>query len=634
MRMGHQFRCVCVLSVALSIVQSVVASTEHDGMRAALNLIPADAPVALVVPNLADLSHKIAKLNEEALGSSVPQMADVLGTMKLMGGAIHGVNDAGAFVAYITSIEGLVDDNHASEPPYVVLVPVSDYAAFVGNFGGNADAAMTELTLTGGSQGFAKKVGGYAAISATQELVAGYENPNAVAAIASGVGAVGRQSFSISDVFVVANFKAMAPVIMPKLQELMGMFEEGFEQGLAEEAADPEVMQLGQTIMRLYIDGIRAMVRDTSMAVAGLDITSKGVGMSYTLQLEPESKMGQVITTGGGAARQLARLSNGPYMFASGMDFQGIDVPALLNKVLAKFPEEGEGDGAGGFMSVLKQEIDLGIHTKGMGMAYLLPKADPNNLMPMMGGAGLNAVVVIETADGDGAAYLKKVEKLILDINGLKLGDMDPAGGPDAQPMTMNAKYTPNVMQIDGVQVDSFQVQYQLPPQMMQEMGPMAPMMMMMGGMGYNGYAAANGSCVVMTTTTDAATMKLALASASQQDGGLGVDGPIKRVREMALLNDPTYESYISIPGVMGMGNMFLGMMGQAPVEVPADMPPVAMAKSIKDHGVSIRVYVPIDVIKFGKDLVDRMSPQPPGNGAEPDAAGQGRGQGPPPAPF
>ena len=627
---------VFALSCLWTLVSNGYASADHANVSTALNLIPADAPIAIVVPNLATLSTKIAEFNEDSLDSMIPQLFDVLGTAKLMGGAIHGVDDTGTLVAFITSFEGIDEEGQPSEPPYLVLAPVSDYAAFVGNFGGDPNAPITPITLLGGVAGFAKHVEGHAVISTQQTLVEAYQRPNAIAAIARQAGVVGRECFSKSDTFVVINVDMIEPILTSGLQAMFAELDHAFNEE-NQQPIDPSFQELAEIYLRMYLDGLNALIRDTSMAIAGFDINQEGIGLTLAAQLQPESSLGELITTGGGASTQLAKLPNQPYMCATATDTSGVNVPLLLKKLLDRIPDNDSNK----HIALVKEWIRVGMNLKGMAIAYLVPKQNQDDPMPMTPNGLVHAVSVFETADGNGPDYLATLKNLVKDLDGLEF-DLGPAATDGDEPddvqskMIIKAQYTSNVMQIDGVQVDGYQIQYDFPPEMMEEMQQMGPLAMMMGGFGYNGYAAAKGSHVIMTTTPNAEAMELALTSVSQGDG-LGTDGPIHNVRSVSLLTDPSYEVYVNVPGIMSMGNMFLGMMGLEPIDADPNLPPVALAKRIKEHGVAGRLFVPIDVIRFGKDVFDQMNAM---NGSDHDGqefeepADQPDRVGPPPAPF
>ena len=144
-----QRRTTTVLAGLLTTVL-FAQNTRADALESALNMIPADAPVAMVVPSLSGLSLKAATLNEQSMGSAVIHMANLLGTIKQMAGVQEGVNNDGPLVVVATDAAALGKNGRADQPPMVVAIPVSDYGAFVGQLGGNGDEAVTPLTLGGG----------------------------------------------------------------------------------------------------------------------------------------------------------------------------------------------------------------------------------------------------------------------------------------------------------------------------------------------------------------------------------------------------------------------------------------------------------------------------------------------------
>ncbi len=641
-----------LLALVYLLASVTPAWSQEAALPSALGLVPDGAPVALIVPSLSSLSQKIAKLNEESLDSAIPQMADVLSIMKLMAGAMAGVDDSGSLVATILSIDGLDGDDPDKQPPAVVLVPVSNYGAFVGNYGGNADEPITTLLTPQGSTYFARKIGQHAVMGQNQEDVNSYQPAVAPQVLAQAAGAVGREYLSLSDVAVIVNIEAIEPIIRPKLEkELEKMFAQ-LDQELANDSEAEAFQGLIKAVASIYGDTAHALLRDTSVVVAGLDLTDSGVGMSYTAQFKPGSPTARIFTNGGAASEQLARLHDQPYWLASAMDLRGISVQLLVDAVQAKLPQADPAGAADPVTEMFTQAMDLFARTKGIATAYTLP-AQPG--MMGMGGGFMNGVAVYETTDGQAYTesvrrYFESLQGMMEMVNGLNDAGVDQ---PDQHlnPMakqggqfSVDVQYTPNAMMIDGLQVDEYQIQYQIPPEMTEDMGPAGPMaMIMMGGTGQSGYIAAKGNLVVMTTTRDAQVMRQALASTNAKTG-LGLDGPIDRVRRGGLPADASAEFYLSIPGLMDGVNMFMMMFGQQPMQVPADLPPIGWGASIQDHGVVSRLYIPIEVVRFCKDVADRammMGADAPPNGHDDQPWGpDGQGddgfdrQGPPPAPH
>lgn len=599
----------------------------------ALNMVPVDAPIAIVVPSLSTLNDKAAQLNQQALGSSVPPLNDLLGTIKGMLGIPNGLNDDGSLILMVTDAQALNQDGpEPVDPPAIMLIPVTDYAQFVAQLGGNADEAVTRIrpmAPVGDEGAFIKKLANYAVIGPTHDQVAAFQPAQSAREIILRAGKAGSRCLSTSDAVILVNVESLEPVIRPQIQIAL-------DQATQELQQMPEMSEalkrFTQAAVSIYGDSAIALLRDTTSVVVGLDLTPQGVGLSYTAQFKEGSHLAQIFSTGAGVTDQLSTLSNQDYWLASAMNFSGVHLDTLTKDLMARF--SGEEDNP---MSDLIQHVaTLLQQTKGMATIYTLP-----DQFPMMGGSLINGILVYETKDAK--AYTQSIRDYF-DTMQVFLDQISPAhlvdpNGPNGQP-NLNAPppevkvtYTPDALQIDGASVDEYQIQYQLPPEVMQQMGPM---FMMMGGTGQQGYIASKGPYVVMTTSRDPLMIKKALAAIGQPNG-LDSNIPLTKVRLAGLPSNTVMEGYLNLSGIVKAVNMFIAMMGQPPLEVPQNLQPIAMAASVENHGIMARWYVPTEVIKFCKDAVDQATAkfggQDGGPAGGPPPGGPQR-QGPPPAPF
>jgi len=642
---GRRYRSALAFILVATLVSRAWAGLAK--LPAVISLIPSEAPIAVVIPSLSGLSNAIAKLNQEALDSSVPEMADVLGTFKMFAGITRGLNDNGAFLLVVTQAEGLEEAMNSEEPPLVILLPVSDYAAYVTSFGGNPNEPITQLNLPGNSPGFAKSMGGYVVIGPTKEGVESFHPGQDDNHWAKAVGKIGVRCLSSSEAAVIINVQAMEPVFRPKIQTGLDQIKKEILRDLPNQ--EPAGIAAVQAMVSVYGDTANALLRDTSALVVGLDFSDQGVGLSYSAQFKPNSYLARVFTNGGGAAGQLARVSKQPYLIASSIDFRGMAIQTLMadlmgrvKQVVDQVPAEQKDPMVGPIVEFFDHLTPLMGQIKGTTTLY----SPPAQAM-MMAGGGLKGVMVYETQNGEAYKghiqnYMESLEKLIGLVNQPPQGAASQPGQPNAPQAPVGPKitmdYTPGALNVDGIEVDAYSMQIQLPPEMMQQMGPMMPLFAMMGGTGTSGYVAAKGPFVVMTTTPDAQLVKETLANIGKPNG-LGQGDLIAQTRRAGLGPDPSFEFYLSVPGLMDTVNLFIAMMGQPPIQVPADLAPVAMGGSVIDHGMNFQLYVPKDLIRFCYTTANQMMGNNQGGPGPQDQDPNNTPQdsprrGPPPAPF
>lgn len=612
---------VMIISMAWTAGAAAGAGPQLPGV---LHAVSPDPAVLVVIPNLSQFSHKVADLNDR-LDLGHPQMTDLLGEFKLQTGIEQGLDEAGSLAIVISDLTGSINRNE--EPAFIMLVPVSDYTAFVRNFNGQPGVALTELTMPDGKPGFAKNIGQYAVLGQNRKVVAAYQPSGGTQQLSQCLGKVGQQCMRSSDAVLMINVEKLAPALEPKLQRLI---DEAMQQLDHVSTADPaaDMLPMGKAVLTMYANAIKAGLRDTSSVVIGLDLSDKGFGLTESAQFKPGSFLAKVFSDGGGAANQLSRLGDQPYLVAMAMDLQGLDCGALVDELLAGLPEEQQ---LGWLGPVIQQGIALARPLKGVASVYY-PPSQPGAM-----GQNMFTGVAVYHVD-DAPAYLRATQKYIEACDAMSFpaaGSGRAAdGGADGQPQetTVDATYTPNVLQVDGIQVDQYETRINFPPSAMQEMGPMMPIMMMMGAGGQSGFLAAKGDYVVATTKPDAQLIKRALASLDSQ-AGLGSRGAIAAVRR-SLPADLTYEMYISVTGITDTANSFMTMFGMPPVEAPQNLPPIAMGVAVQNSGVISRLFVPMPVVTFCKDTIDHFSEMSNGNGGGGGNQQRHHRSGPPPAPH
>lgn len=579
---------VWMRAVMVLVMATLLAPAGLRAAPAAFDQAPAGAHMILVIPSMKGLSDKLAKLQAD-LGIPAPEMADLLGTIKAEGGITAGLKDDGAAMLVITDLGAMINGD-AVEPPMAIAVEVTDYAAFVGNFQGNAADAVTKLTMpNGGEDGYAKKVGDFAVFGPKEADIVAYQPGNAGSAIAKAAGTLGEGYLSTGDVAMYLDLKALGPILKPKVAE-------GFDQMMAELEANMPADQLAMMkgVFGMYRQAIDAVLTDGQALVQTVDFSDEGVGINYILQATPGSGMTKFFPGGtSGGAALLASLPKQPYLIASAFDTKAIDLATLLDKALAAMPEDG-----GWITKLYKDALPMARMTKANAWAWYAPPAG----QMMMGPGLMNVVSVYDTTDGPG--YLAAAKTYFVGINNTKLPGM-----PGAEPAMITSGYTPNASQIEGVNVDQYGMSVQLPPEMMQQMGPAAGMLMMMGGLNYTGFIAAKGDNVVMSSSLDA-TMITEAIKAAGTDTGLGSDAALGAARKAALPPSPAIEAHISVEGIMSAVNPMLQMFAGQALPVPQGLAPISMGVGVEDGGVAARLYLPVKTMKGIADTVQAAQAQ------------------------
>lgn len=597
-RPGTRWSAAVSAVLALLALAPVAAHALPD----AFGLVPQDAELVVLVPNPAAFSGKVAQL-KTSLGLPMAAMDDVLAMFKAETGMMQGVDDGRPMVMVIQGLSAAFADG--GEPRPTILVPVSDYAAFVGNYGGDAAAAIAELDMPKGGDGYAKRLGAYAAMSPEQEIVEGYKPLGATAAMAGRFGKEGAGLLDRSDLIVYMDLERLGPALAPKLNELVDEMADGIAGGV------PGM----KDAFAGYADFAREFLTQGSTLLIGMDLNQQGVGMSKVLRFRPDAPWTESMRGGPGlAGPQLARLPDQSFIVAGAFDLRSLPMEGIHAAFMKMIPEPMRQQMVGPMYD------KIGPMLAEMNAAAFMLRPPPPGAM--MGGGLFNALYAYDVKDAGRFAGLTK--EYIAGLNGFKQpmmmpvpGTMEDDGG-EAPSMTYSTSVTENVFAVEGVPVDQFTVGVTMPQEMMLQMGPAAGFLSMFTN--YQGFMAATGSTFLMTTVADAELIGQALRAAGAP-AGLGAGGPIAAVRQRALPAGSVAEFFLSLAGIAESANGFLGMMGQPPIEVPAGLPPIASGIAMAGGEISYRLYVPAETSKFAVNTVQGLMASmagPPGEYGEP----------------
>lgn len=594
---------LCATSLMIAAVMLLampLRAHAQAGINEALSQASGSAQVVVVIPSLAKLSQDIA-LFKQAAGLPINEMDDALGSLKRETGMVNGINDQGSLLVVLQGVDEAIRTE--SDPTVVLLLPVSDYAAFLGNFNAQPTESVVSLTMPDGQAGFAKQLGSHAVMSDSRQAVEAYQPAGDAAAILNKIGAAGRRYAAQAHAAVYIDLESLAPALLPKLdEEMRSMTEDLAAMGefQADGAADP--MQAQQAMMQAYIDGAKAVLNSSVAALAALELEDQGLGLTQTLSYKPDSVLAKVFIGGQSQARQeLTRLPDQPFILAGAVDTNALAIGYVVESLLAALPKQEQDNPV---LKLYLQSLPMLQQTRGVASAWYAP-TDAG----MMGGSLFKALTLYRVDDP--AQYLQVNKQYLTSLNE-QLIQAAPGADPaqTAPAMSFTTTYTENALQIDGVSVDQYSVQMNLPMEAMpQEMPP--PMQMLMTSMSsYSGYIAAQGDHVIMTMSTDPLLVKEAIKTV-KEPSGVGAAGAISQIRQQALPPNAAVEMYVSLQGIAQAANLFLvAFTGGQPIDVPADVPPMVMGLGIETQSVAGRVYVPTRTIRFITDQVQHFQNQ------------------------
>ena len=144
------YRKVWALVAAVCLAAMPLRAAEPE----VLKQIPQNADVVILIPSLSGLDGKVSKL-AKMFGSQEQLLQDPLQSIKLFLNLSDGLDDAGSAAVVLSNIPL---PGGAAQPDMLAILPVTDYAKFVGNFGVTAGAGLTAVEWQG-TPAFIKQAG-------------------------------------------------------------------------------------------------------------------------------------------------------------------------------------------------------------------------------------------------------------------------------------------------------------------------------------------------------------------------------------------------------------------------------------------------------------------------------------------
>lgn len=604
------------LTAAAAVTLATIASPAlADDVAAAptvtamLDQAAGDAEIVIAIPSLSGLSEAVAAFaTETGLDQIAPEFDDGLGAFKRQMGWLEGVDDEGAMLVVVSGLADAItaemNDQPGGDPEAIMLVPVSNYQVFVAQLGGDpaADAtAVTYKNLDGyQSDGYAKELNGYAVMGDTLEAVQAYAAGDQGKAMAEALGPIVTDYLNGGDALIVLDMAALAPsfnLAIDKALEEINAEIQGPDNGM------PAGMDgMLTSMINLYEQSGRLLVDGTDKLLLSMDFGDDGVGMTVSSKLTGDSELAGFFAPAAeakgesGSGALLASLPDQSYIFASSVDATRFGLTALVEKITEAM---GDGNDAG-FMAMYQESLAIMKDVKGVASVFYAP--DP---AAMMAGGFYTSLTVYDVADAD--AFLASQKASLEKLSEIKVAlPAMQAGQPESE-MTFTTTYTEKALVIDGTEVHQFQINTILPPEMMQQFGPMAALM---GNSGTGGYIAAKDGKVIVSTVTDPQLITRGLQALGNDDG-VGSAGTIATLRENNLPDDASMEVYLSLAGIAETANPFLMMFlpGGDQVEIPADLPPLAMGGASDGEGVAMHMFVPHALVDFGVKTYHQFAP-------------------------
>ena len=581
-------RIVLALTLAIAMTQLAAAQV--------LEQVPDGALVVAKVRNLAETNTKLAAFFKDlGVDQLSPELADPLAAIKKHLNISQGLDEKGeiAFI-YVDPSVSSVDDDHSM----MILVPVTDYKAFTGNF----PEAKTEGDFTETKFGhdpdpsYITPWGKFAAISPSKELLG--KKP------AGGVKLTGLTAKEIAnkDAIFYVNMAAVRKMALPKLKDqrenLIGEATRSF-------TGDKEkYVPLVKAMVNQVLNIAEGYLNDANSATYGISFGANGINGTLMSEFEPGTYSGDLVTrVKNGDGSMLTGLPNTKYIAYGG----AVATPEVSAKIIDDFtgPIMKEVSALGDEGKAITQYIDsfkkMSTAIKGGSFGMLIPSG-------MLGQDSIFQVV--ETINGDSKA-IGDAQKSLMDNQQELMKILQPNGE-----LQQKVTFTPAVKTVDGVQLDQMTTEFTgdaTTPQA-QQMQQMMTMMYGPGGMKMLTGSIDNDSRIITIATSDDTTQQL-ITAAKTKDAALGkTDGVTAVTAELP--SSKFAVMYFAVDNLITTGLKYAGAMGMnLPINLPPNQPPVGVSMGTEGTAVRVDTFVPTQLVKSITAAVIQFQMQMQGGG-------------------
>ena len=361
------------------LLSAAVATLAAAGLTGAARAdvaaqIPGDALFFVKVNDLRGTSDRLAQLaNDFGIAAFNADMGDPLGAAIREGKITEGLDESGDAAAYLLHDGG---EDEPDDEDFVVLVPTTDFEAFVGNFEGvamnNDGSASFDYE---GEQVTAVRRGGYAALSAGDTTTLMIEPGD-------GLTVADQSSDEVEDLDLVlyVNFEKVGPMLQSALEE-EDAENEAIEE-MREEFADNEELAGLEPVAEAGIKQgflvVSSFLRDAEATTAGISFDPDGIQVKLTADFKADSYLGTSVgSLEQSDASMLAGLPDvGPYLVYGGLSAElGPVIRDVLQPVIDA-SAEAEGERAEELNEMLASTTDLYAGLDGLTFGFLAPAGD------------------------------------------------------------------------------------------------------------------------------------------------------------------------------------------------------------------------------------------------------------------
>jgi hypothetical protein len=578
-----------------------------------LKQVPASALAIIKVNNLDATNKKVADM-ATALGIAQmdPDLADPLGALLKKAGMTDGVNRSGDLAfAYI-------DPDVANTPEdksMLVLIPVSDYQKFIGNF---PDAATNGDVTTAHFKNspdpaYIAHWGDFAAASPTQSIVA---TPPTDFISVAGLAA---KELDGKDFVIYGNLKALRPKMLAAIDKARAKAPEEIERefGPNSKMGTVDVSKLGplaKVVADQLLDLAQKFANGSNAATISFNLSADGIATTWMCEFDADSECGKNIALMKNTDDSfLQGLAQGKYLMYGGAGKLDIDKPLtdFLTPIQAAITNLGPDYASVNTWLDSFQKIERAAEDQTFGMVAPTHPPGQGSMIEVIGIRRGDAHAIM-----DGMHAMEDAQATAMKTLNFQL------------PNTTQT-YIPAAKTVDGVNFDEIKTDMTMNANTPGAMQMTQIMTMMYGPQGQAMFiGVVNDRTLLTEMGLDDPGISDAITAAKANDDPLAKNGPLQSV--VAQLPAQRFAAFylpLDIWASTGFGyaKQFGMDMG---VNIPDNLPPIGTTFSTDGSAVRSDTYVPMQLMQAltaaGIQVYDKT--QNPGGqpGAAPGGAAPG----------
>lgn len=579
-----------VLAVALVVAVAQFAKAQ------VLDQIPTDALIVVKVRNLAETNTKLTNFFKElGVDQMVPELADPLGSLKKQLNIQQGLDEKGE-IAFVF-IDPAASGAEGPDQSLLLLIPVSDYKAFTGNFAdAKTEGDLTEVQFPQDPDpSFIASWGKFAAISPSKALLG--KKPE------GGVKLAGLTAKELAnkDAIFYANLVAIRKTALPSLKSAR-------EDAIAEATrsltgANEKYVPVAKAVVGQALNVVERFLEDAHSASYGISFGANGINGTLMTEFEQGTYLGdnvKKITNSNDA--MLTGLPNTKYLVYGGFVSSPEATVKVVDDTLAPIIKEVTALGEEGkpllaYVDSLKKMWNA---TRGAQYGMVAPS----------GMLGQDSIIqVVQAINGDSKA-IGEAQKSMLEHQQELMTILDPNG------VQAKTAVTPNSKTIDGVTLDEYKTDFSGQPNNPQAAHMQQMMQMIYGASGLNVFSGAldNKTRVIGMGVSEEVLQQLITATKTKDDSLAKSEGVALVSSELP--KQRIMVAYVAVDNVITTGLKYAGAMGMnVPLNIPPNQPPFGVTVATEGTAIRVDTFLPTQLVKSVTAAVIQLQVQMQGGG-------------------